>query len=136
MASTITVPGDNFLTETDVVTAITAAKADIEDGGMLTATVAAAGAGSVLTDAAQIDYGFTLATGADDTVGVKLPPAVAGKVCVIKVADGADLKVWPSTGDAINAIAAGSAMTVVDDVCFMLVAYDSTTWYTIPLLPS
>jgi hypothetical protein len=27
-------------------------------------------------------------------------------------------------------------MTVVDDVCFMLIALDGTTWYTLPLLPS
>lgn len=99
-----------------------------------TATVAATG--TVQADAALIATGFTLVTGADDAKGVKLPPAVAGLQCIIKVADGADLKIWPSTGDAINAIAANSAMTVVDDVCLLLTAYDGTTWYTTPLLPS
>ncbi len=99
-----------------------------------TATVAATG--TVQADAALIATGFTLVTGADDTKGVKLPAAAAGLVCIIKVDTGADLKVWPNTGDTINAIAANSAMTVVDDVCFTLVAYDATAWYTAPLLPS
>jgi hypothetical protein len=99
-----------------------------------TATVAATG--TVQGDAAQIATGFTLVTGADDAKGVLLPAAAAGLVCIIKVADGADLKVWPATGDGINAIAVNSALTVVDDVCFALVAYDATTWYTLPLLPS
>lgn len=99
-----------------------------------TATVAATG--TVQADAAAITTGFTLVTGADDAKGVKLPAAAAGLWCIIKVADGADLKVWPNTGDAINAIAANSALTVVDDVCFALIAYDATTWYSWPLLPS
>ena len=98
------------------------------------ATVAATG--TVQADAALIATGFTLVSGADDTKGVKLPAAAAGLVCIIKVGTGADLKVWPNTSDAINAIAADSAMTVVDDVCFALIAYDATTWYTLPLLPS
>lgn len=99
-----------------------------------TTTVAAAG--SIQGDAAALSLGFNLVTGADDTKGVLLPAAVAGSIVIIKVDAGADLKVWPSTGDAINAIAANSAMTVVDDVCFMLIALDATTWYTLPLLPS
>lgn len=100
-----------------------------------TATVAAAGSDN--TDAAVIDVGFTLVTGANDTKGVKLPTAAAGKICIIKVGDGADLKVYPNTGDAINkgTVTTGS-ITVVDDVCFMLIAHDATDWYTLPLLPS
>jgi len=99
-----------------------------------TATVAAAG--TTAANAGQLIEGFNLVTGPDDTKGVVLPPAAAGAQVIIKVGDGADLKVWPATGDAINAIAVDSAMTVVDDVCFVLTALDSTTWYTTPLLPS
>jgi predicted RecA/RadA family phage recombinase len=98
------------------------------------ATVEAAG--SVQGDAAALSLGFNLVTGADDAKGVVLPGAVAGSVVIIKVGDGADLKVWPASGDAINALGANNAMTVVDDVCFMLIALDATTWYTLPLLPS
>lgn len=97
-------------------------------------TVAAAG--SIQGDAAALSEGFNFVTGADDTKGVLLPAAVAGMRVIIKVDTGNDLKVWPATGDAINAIAANSAMTVVDDVCFELIALDGTTWYTLPLLPS
>jgi hypothetical protein len=99
-----------------------------------TATVAAAGTNQAT--AAAITTGFTLVSGADDTKGVVLPAAAAGLVCFIKVGDGADLKVYPASGDAINAIAANSPITVVDDVCFALIALDATTWYTLPLLPS
>jgi hypothetical protein len=99
-----------------------------------TATVAATG--TVQADAASITTGFTLVTGADDAKGVKLPAAAAGSICIIKVDTGADLKVWPATGDGINAVAVNSNITVVDDVCFALIAYDATTWYTLPLLPS
>jgi hypothetical protein len=98
------------------------------------ATVAATGADQ--SGAAAITTGFTLVTGADDAKGVKLPAAAAGLMCIIKVGDGADLKVYPNTDDAINAIAANSPITVVDDVCFALIALDGTTWYTLPLLPS
>lgn len=100
------------------------------------ATKTVAAAGTVQGDAAQLIEGFNLVTGADDAKGVILPAAVAGMQVIIKVGDGADLKVWPAVGDAINAIAANSAMTVVDDVCFMLTALNATTWYTTPLLPS
>ena len=99
-----------------------------------TATVAATGADQA--GAAAITTGFTLVTGADDAKGVRLPTAVAGLVCIIKVGPGADLKVYPATGDDINKTGANTAITVVDDVCFALVAYDATDWYTLPLLPS
>jgi hypothetical protein len=99
-----------------------------------TATVAATG--NSQGTAAGITTGFTLVTGADDTKGVILPVAAAGLVCIIKVGDGADLKVYPNSDDAINGLAANAAMTVVDDVCFALIALDATTWYTLPLLPS
>lgn len=99
-----------------------------------THTVAAAG--TTQATGTALYEGINLVTGADDAKGVVLPAAEAGKVVIIKVGDGADLKVYPATGDAINALAANAAMTVVDDVCFMLVAFDSTTWYTLPLLPS
>jgi hypothetical protein len=97
-------------------------------------TVAAAGANQ--GNAAALSEGINIVTGADDTKGVILPTAVAGMQVIIKVGDGADLKVYPATGAAINAVAANGAITVVDDVCFMLVATSATQWYTLPLLPS
>ncbi len=99
------------------------------------ATVAAAG--SQQSDAGQLASGFSLVSAADDTKGVKLPAAVAGLVCIVKnnVGD-KTLELYPATGDAINAIAANSAITLAAVTSCLLVAYDATTWYTVPLLPS
>jgi hypothetical protein len=101
-----------------------------------TATVAAAG--SVQGDAAALAEGFNLVTAADDTKGVLLPSAVAGMVVIVKSSvSNKILKVWPATGDAINAIAANSAMSLASGpTVAMFVAYDATTWYSLPLLPS
>lgn len=101
---------------------------------MPVATVAAAG--STQSNAAALSLGFNYVTGADDVKGVKLPAAVAGSIVIIKVGPGADLKVYPNTGDKINDGTADAAFTVVDDVCFVLIAKDATDWYTLPLLPS
>jgi hypothetical protein len=101
---------------------------------------ALAAAGSTNADAAAIvGSGITRVSGADDAKGVILPEPQApfGEVVIIKVLDGADLKVYPNAGAQINALTATTgAITVVDDVCFMLVAVSKTQWYTLPLLPS
>lgn len=101
--------------------------------GMASATVAAAG--TVQGDAAAIAAGFTLVTGATNA-GVILPAAVAGLVVVIKNNVGGNMKVWPATGDAINAIAANSAYTMATLTSAVFTAYDATTWYTSPLVAS
>lgn len=98
-----------------------------------TATVAAAG--TVQGDAAAIVEGFTLVTGSTDA-GVKLPSAVAGMQVIIKNNVAGNMKVWPNTSDAINAIAANSAYTMATVTSALFVAYDATTWYTIPLVAS
>jgi len=104
--------------------------------GLASATVAAAG--SSQSDAAAIAEGFTLVTAADATKGVKLPAAAAGKVCVVKNSDAANavLKVYPDTSDAINALSANAALSMAAKTSALFVAYDATTWYTVPLLPS
>jgi predicted RecA/RadA family phage recombinase len=99
-----------------------------------TATVAATG--STQTDAAQLGEGFTLVTAADATKGVKLPAAAAGKRIEIKNGAAAILKIYPATGDAINALSANAAFSIAASTSVVLVAYDATTWYSIPLLPS
>lgn len=98
------------------------------------ATVAATG--SLQTDAAAVGVGFTLVSAADATKGVKLPAAVAGQQCRIKNNANAVLKVWPNTDDAINAIAANSALSMAAFTSAIFECYDGTTWYTTPLLPS
>lgn len=98
-----------------------------------TATVAAAG--TVQGDAAAITTGFTLVTGSTNA-GVKLPAAAAGLVVIIKNNVAGNMKVWPNTSDAINAIAADSAYTMATVTSAMFVAYDAVTWYSIPLVAS
>lgn len=130
----MTLPTDTVLIDPDLYTFLGAAKTAINEGEYSVNTVAAAG--SAQGDAAALSFGINVVTGPDDTKGVRLPTAVAGKVVIIKVGDGADLKVYPATGAAINGIATNGAITVVDDVSFMLYAVSATQWYTLPLLPS
>lgn len=101
---------------------------------MPTATVAATGTNQAT--AAAVAAGFTLVSAADGTVGVKLPTAVAGTVVVLKNNVNAVLKVWPFVGDAVNAIAVDSNYVLAGLTSVYLVAYDATTWYSVPLLAS
>lgn len=101
---------------------------------------AVAAAGSVQGDAAAVGAGtgFVHATAADGTKGIILPAATAGKTIIVKNSDAANavLKVYPATGDAINAIAANSPISMAAKTSAVFVALDATTWYTTPLLPS
>jgi hypothetical protein len=99
---------------------------------------AVAAAGSIQGDAGALFEGFNVVSAADDTKGVVLPSAVAGMQVIIKsTVSNKILKVWPATGDAINAIPANSAMSLASGPTpVMLIAADATTWYTLPLLPS
>lgn len=101
--------------------------------GVASATVAAAG--TVQGDAAAITTGFTLVTGATNA-GVLLPAAVAGLVVIIKNNVAGNMKVWPATGDGINAVAVNSAYTMATLTSAVFTAYDGTTWYTSPLVAS
>lgn len=105
-------------------------------GNQVMPSATVAGAGTVQGDAAAIAAGFTLVSGADATVGVKLPAAAAGVVCVVKNNAAAALKVWPDTDDAINAIAANGNFSMTNLTSCIFVAYDATTWYTVPLVAS
>lgn len=101
--------------------------------------LAATGSGQGDAAAITVDsMGLVHVTGADATKGVILPAAAAGKVVTIKNADAANavLKVYPATDDAINAIAANSALSMAAKTCATFRAIDGTTWFTEPLLPS
>ena len=91
---------------------------------------------SATVAAAAVSDGFTLVSAADGTKGVKLPAAVAGRTVILKNNANAVLKVWPASGDAVNAIAADSNYVLAAYTSSLLVAYDSTTWYSVPLLAS
>lgn len=96
-----------------------------------------AAAGSNQGDATAITAeGFCLVSAADATKGVKLPAAAAGTQVTIKNNANAVLKVYPNTDDAINALSANASLSMAAYTCATFRAYDGTTWYTEPLLPS
>ena len=68
--------------------------------------------------------------------GVLLPAAAAGKVVIIKNNAAGALKIWPASGDAINAVAPDGAYSITNLTSVLLVAYDDTTWYSVPLVAS
>jgi hypothetical protein len=100
-----------------------------------TATVAADGSDE--TDAVAVAEGFTLVTDGDGTKGVILPSAVAGMQCIIKNGEAANLKVYPGVADKINGgTHTTGQLTMAANTSALLVAYDATDWYSVPLLPS
>jgi len=137
-ATTLTIPDGGAATASFVLTAGAATIAGAKTFSTMpiipTATVAAAG--DAQANAAAITTGFTLVSDADATKGVKLPAAAAGLVCIVKNNANAVLKVWPNTDDAINAVAANANGVLAAFTAATYVAYDATTWYTIPLLGS
>ena len=105
-------------------------------GGLYLKSATVAAAGSTQANAAAVSDGFTLVSGADGTKGILLPAAVAGRTVILKNNANAVLKVWPASGDAVNAITADSNYVLAAYTSSLLVAYDSTTWYSVPLLAS
>ena len=105
-------------------------------GGLYIKSATVAATGSTQSDAASVSDGFTLVSAADGTKGIKLPAAVAGRTVILKNGAAAILKVWPASGDGINAIAVDSNYVLAANTSSLLVAYDATTWYSVPLLAS
>jgi hypothetical protein len=97
-----------------------------------------AATGSTVTDAAQLYPGFTVVTGANGTLGVKLPATpVNGTVVIIKGTTAGVLKVWPDAAATINAIGSNGAISLASGaVPAIFIAKSTTQWYTLPLLPS
>ena len=105
-------------------------------GGLYLRTATVAATGSTQADAASISDGLTLVSAADATKGVKLPAAIAGRTVIIKNGANAVLKVWPATGDGINAITVDYNYVLAANTSSLLIAYDATTWYSVPLVAS
>jgi hypothetical protein len=100
-----------------------------------------AAAGTVQGDAGAITVksgGLVHVTGADATKGARLPAAAAGLIVDLKNDDAANaiLKLYPATGDEINALGANTEISLAAKVSARFRAIDATTWFSIPLLPS
>jgi hypothetical protein len=82
--------------------------------------------------------GNILITAADGTKGAILPAATAGKVYNVKNADAANniLKVYPATGENINALSSNTAISMAAKTSAVFWCITAGTWYTTPLLPS
>jgi len=96
-------------------------------------------AGTVQADATAIPTNsapaLVVSTG-NGTVGIRLPKAVKGKTFYVKNIGGGGLLVWPAVGDAINALAVDGAITMATVTSAVFIAQNSTTWQTVPTIPS
>lgn len=106
-------------------------------GPVRKATGTVAAAGSVQGDAAALVERFNVVSAADGTKGVILPTPYDGMEVPVKNNVNAVLKVYPTTGKAINALAANAAisMAALSSATFRYRAADSI-WYTDPTVPS
>ena len=118
--------------------AVTGTTSVTASGDLYIASATVAAAGSNQSGATQIAGGFTLVSAADDAKGVKLPAAVAGRICIVKNAvTNKALLLYPATDDKINGgTATSGSLSLSGGTIAMLIAYDATDWYSLPLLPS
>lgn len=101
---------------------------DIRANYILPRNAGVTAAGTVLADAAQLSPGFTVVTGADGTVGVKLPATpVAGTLVIIKGVTSGVLKVWPDAAATINAVGSNGALSLTTGKMPSIFVADSTT---------
>jgi predicted RecA/RadA family phage recombinase len=95
--------------------------------------------GNVIANAANnVIEGFNVVAGADDTAAVKLPPAVAGAMVIIKTTvAGKNLIVFPQVNDSINNVGVNNAYNMAaDEGCSMFVAQNAVAWFSLPLVSS
>ena len=97
-----------------------------------------AAAGSTRADATALTASFSWVTAADATKGVVLPAPTAGRVIAIKNDDTANaaLKVYAPGSAQINGVAGSTAFSMAAKTACFFVAYDTTDWFSIPLVAS
>lgn len=97
-----------------------------------------AAAGSTRADATALTASFNWVTAADATKGVVLPAPTAGRVIAIKNDDTANavLKVYAPGSAQINGVAGSTAFSMAAKTACFYVAYDTTDWFSIPLVAS
>ena len=97
-----------------------------------------AAAGSTRADATALTASFSWVTAADATKGVVLPAPTEGRVIAIKNDDTANaiLKVYAPDSAKINGVAGSTAFSMAAKTACFFVAYDTTDWFSIPLVAS
>lgn len=116
--------------------AITGATASVTSLNLDVAKPAAAG--STRADATALTASFSWVTGADATKGVVLLAPTAGRVIAVKNDDAANavLKVYAPGSAKINGVAGSTAFSMAAKTACFFVAYDTTDWFSIPLVAS
>ena len=97
-----------------------------------------AGAGTIQGDAAALLEGYTVITGANGTLGWRLPLApTPGTQVEIKGTTAGVAKIWPGVGGTINALTQDAAMSLASGaIPARFIAKSATQWYSFPLVPS
>jgi len=96
-------------------------------------------AGTAQANATAVGAATTLAivTGTNGTLSVKLPAGLGNGTCiVVKNIETNVLKVFPGSGEAINALSLNTAISMANNTIATFFKGNLTTWYTHPLLPS
>jgi hypothetical protein len=97
-----------------------------------------AAAGTTRADATALTASFSWVTAADGNKGVILPAPTAGRLVLIKNDDTANaaLKVYAPGSAKINGVAGTTAFSMAAKTAGWFVAYDSTDWFSVPLVAS
>ena len=97
-----------------------------------------AAAGSTRADATSMTASFNWVTAADATKGVIIPAPTAGRVIIVKNDDAANaiLKVYAPGSAKINGVAGSTAFSMAAKTACLFVAYDTTDWFSVPLVAS
>ena len=97
-----------------------------------------AAAGSTRADATSMTASFNWVTAADATKGVIIPAPTAGRIIIVKNDDAANaiLKVYAPGSAKINGVAGSTAFSMAAKTACLFVAYDTTDWFSVPLVAS
>ena len=136
----------------ELVSGTTISGATISGSTLTTATVSGTGtfttlavdvakpaaAGSTRADATAMTESFNWVTAADATKGVIIPAPTAGRVIIVKNDDAANaiLKVYAPGSAKINGVAGSTAFSMAAKTACLFVAYDTTDWFSVPLVAS
>jgi hypothetical protein len=136
----------------ELVSGTTITGATISGSTLTTATVSGTGtfttlavdvakpaaAGSTRADATAMTASFNWVTAADATKGVIIPAPTAGRVIIVKNDDTANaiLKVYAPGSAKINGVAGSTAFSMAAKTACLFVAYDTTDWFSVPLVAS
>jgi len=136
----------------ELVSGTTISGATISGSTLTTATVSGTGtfttlavdvakpaaAGSTRADATSMTASFNWVTAADATKGVVIPAPTAGRIIIVKNDDTANaiLKVYAPGSANINGVAGSTAFSMAAKTACLFVAYDTTDWFSVPLVAS